>query len=278
DTLDMGRSVVGPYLWDRGIRRLDHVVGTHPQLDHVGGLAWLVRAFEVGRYWSNGVERSEPFYQRLSQALRDRGLTESVAAEGQAIVDSGGCRLLVLNPPHAIDLSVEGVVEPAGSRGGLRGAGFNNRSVVTRLDCGSHSFLFAADVEVEALARLREGKASVAAQVLKVPHHGARSSLDRPWINQVGAEVAVISVGRRNPYGHPVPEVLAAYEESGARVYRTDRQGAVWVTARVSSGAMQIRSAVEGLPQPVRVGASLSEAMAVEGRNLERLGRQWSGL
>ncbi|MBI3603195.1 MAG: ComEC/Rec2 family competence protein, partial [Nitrospirae bacterium] len=157
ETLDMGRAVVGPYLWDRGIRRLDHVIGTHPQLDHVGGLAWVLRSFEVGRYWGNGVERSEPFYQRLSEALRDRGLTPSVAAEGQAIVASGVCRLLVLNPLLGTDGSTKDAVALSAGRGAdehvTHGAGLNNLSVVTRLDCGPHSVLFAADAEVEALTR-----------------------------------------------------------------------------------------------------------------------------
>ncbi len=99
DTLDMGRAVVGPFLWDQGITRLDHVIGTHPQLDHVGGLAWTVRKFQVGHYWGNGLSRDEPFYQRLRAGLDAQGVHEEIAESGQMIIDSGPCRLRILNPP-----------------------------------------------------------------------------------------------------------------------------------------------------------------------------------
>ena len=72
----MGRGVVAPFLWNRGIRTIDHVIGTHPQLDHVGGLAWVVRHFIVKNYWGSGETREESFYRRLQQSLADRGLQE----------------------------------------------------------------------------------------------------------------------------------------------------------------------------------------------------------
>jgi competence protein ComEC len=220
DVLDMGRTAIGPYLWNRGIRRLDHVIGTHPQLDHVGGLAWAVRKFDVGRYWGNGIAREEPFYRRLQEAMQERGLVEHRAEAGHAIVSSGPCRLQVFNPP---------VATPSGLQPGIAafrpvlsgGSALNNFSVVTRLDCGPHSFLFTADVEIEALSRLRTQSDDGRVRVLKVPHHGSRSSLDEAWIQHVKPETAVISVGRRNSYGHPANAVLEAYEQARVRLFRT---------------------------------------------------------
>ncbi len=278
ETLDMGRAVVGPYLWDRGIQRLDHVVGTHPQLDHVGGLAWILRSFEVGRYWGNGIGRRESFYQRLRDAMQTQGLTESVAEEGQMIAAAGPCRLFVLNPPGGTRHSgggdggatANGLEEGTGTRSGSL---LNNLSVVTRLDCGPQTFLFTADVEADALRHLNERGAAADVRVLKVPHHGARSSLDEAWIRRVRPEVAVISVGRHNPYGHPAAEVLAAYEGSGGQLYRTDRQGAVWITASLSSLAMQVHFARESLLRPVRLEAA---PIAAERKNLSRIWLQWT--
>jgi len=266
DTLDMGRAVVGPFLWDRGIRRLDHVIGTHPQLDHVGGLAWIVRKFEVGRYWSNGVRREEPFYQRLARALDERRISERVAITGDEIAASGPCRLHVLNPDRA-------AAEPA-SRSAEAGSAMNNLSVVTRLDCGPHSVLFTADVETGVLGRLSRGTAPIEARVLKVPHHGARSSLDRTWVARVRPEVAVFSAGRYNAYGHPAPTVVHAYEEIGTRIFRTDRQGAVWLTARLNESALDLHSAAESVLLPVRIWAGAAEQ---ERGNVERLARLWAG-
>ncbi|MFM8552611.1 MAG: DNA internalization-related competence protein ComEC/Rec2, partial [Nitrospiraceae bacterium] len=195
DTLDIGRSVVAPYLWDRGIFHLDHVIATHPQLDHVGGLPAVIRHFHVGRYWSNGLARQEPFYQELQRAIRLSGLAESVAMEGQPIIADGPCNLTVLNP--AAEAQTRHQV-PTNT-----GSMLNNQSVVTRLTCDTHSFLFTADAEAPTLARLSELATSVRTRVVKVPHHGASSSLEQRWIGHVAPEIAVISVGNRNIYGHP---------------------------------------------------------------------------
>jgi len=274
ETFDMGRTVVGPYLWDRGIKKLDHVIGTHPQFDHIGGLAWVLRSFTVSHYWNNGVARSEPFYQRVQTALHVRGLAESMAQEGQEIISSGPCRLTVLHPPRERRRS--GLDD-----GGLvsqRSLNLNNLSVVTRLSCGLQTVLFTADIEAEALKLLSGHDAIAGVQVLKVPHHGARSSLDEGWIRQVRPEVAVISVGARNPYGHPTADVLAAYERNGVDLYRTDQQGAVWITGKTSSRFSQVHTARGSLLQPVGFGQSPHAFFAAEGRNLRLLGRQGKGL
>jgi competence protein ComEC len=262
DTLDLGRAVVGPFLWDRGIRRLDHVIGTHPQLDHVGGLAWIIRRFDIGRYWSNGVRREEPFYQRLARALDERGISEQVAITGNEIASAGPCRLRVLSPDR--------VASEIAPRWAESGSAMNNLSVVTRLDCGLHSVLFAADVETDTLGRLSRNTAPI--RVLKVPHHGARSSLDRTWIARVRPEAAVFSAGRYNAYGHPAPSVVEAYEEIGTRIFRTDRQGAIWMTARLSESALELHSAAESVLIPVRIGAGAAEQ---ERGNLGRLASRW---
>ncbi len=268
DTLDMGRAVVGPFLWDQGITRLDHVIGTHPQLDHVGGLAWTVRKFQVGHYWGNGLSRDEPFYQRLQAGLDAQGVHEEIAESGQMIIDSGPCRLRTLNPPGR-----DRVARPL-SVNGHSGTVLNNLSIVTRLDCGPHSFLFTADIEVDAIARLQNTDPGFNARVIKVPHHGALSSLQEEWISRAHPEAAVISVGRTNPYGHPAPPVLQAYEGEHRRVFRTDRQGAIQIAAKLSSPAMDVRAGRDALVQPVRIGPDM---LTAETHNLRRLWRQWMG-
>jgi competence protein ComEC len=139
---------------------------------------------------------------------------------------SSACRLTILNP--AEEATVPLLVRHHS------GTAMNNQSIVLRLQCGDHSILFAADVELEGLRRLsKEGREPVT--LLKVPHHGARSSLDRDWLKQIHPQYAVISVGRMNPYGHPVPSVLQVYEDQNIAVSRTDLDGAVWVTGRLSN-------------------------------------------
>ncbi len=266
DRFDMGRAVVAPFLWNRGIHAIDQVIGTHPQLDHVGGLAWVVRHFRITRYWGSGDTREELFYRQLQQSLIDRGLEEQVAREGQEIVSSGPCRLVVLNPPADESLNLPLQKHRAG------GHELNNRSVVTRLSCGSHMILFAADVEQEGLLRMTRAPSHGPIDVLKVPHHGAMSSLNRDWLISVRPQYAVFSAGRHNRYRHPATVVLDAYESTGSTVLRTDRDGGVWVTGRVSDSSLHVYRASELMRQPTN---SASCFLICEKANWARVWKQW---
>ncbi len=231
DRFDMGRSVVAPFLWNRGIHRIDHVIGTHQQLDHVGGLIWILRHMSVGQFWDQGIERPETFVDELRAALRLRGIPARSAVRGQDVLNSGPCHLHVLNPQ--VDTA------PRASVPSLTGTVLNNHSIVLRFECGSHSILFSADIETAGLRQLPpSGRNSVT--VLKVPHHGARSSMDQEWLREVHPQYAVVSVGATNPYGHPAESVLKTYEEHDIAVYRTDLDGAVWVTGRLSTSELSV--------------------------------------
>lgn len=227
--LDMGRAVIGPSLWNKGIRRLDHVIATHPQWDHVGGLPWVLQSFPVRQYWSNGIHRDEMFYQRLRSTLLEQGIPESVAEDGQEFLRSDTCSLKALNPPATIPSAF------LASSGRLGGTSLNNRSLITRLECGSHSFLLTADAEIEALERMAKRSDGVSAGVVKIPHHGAKSSLNPNWVDRLKAESLVVSVGANNRYGHPAPEVVKRYREKDIPLLRTDRDGAIWFTASLNS-------------------------------------------
>ncbi|MDX2251717.1 MAG: DNA internalization-related competence protein ComEC/Rec2 [Nitrospira sp.] len=242
ERFDMGRGVVAPFLWNRGIAHLDHVVGTHQQLDHVGGLIWILRHMSVGRYWGNGVERSERFATDLTATLNSREIPQSVAVRGRDLLQSGPCRARILNPWEEVPIG-QGRVHADGTT-------LNNQSIVSRLECGAHAVLFAADIEIDGLRRLGEdGRRPVT--VVKVPHHGAKSSFDRGWIGEIRPQYAVFSVGQGNSYGHPVPAVLHAYEEERAAVFRTDHDGAIWVTGRLSTVDIAVTRMRDLLPQPV---------------------------
>ncbi len=121
---------------------------------------------------------------------------------------------------------------------------------------------------------MKDPAASQPIQVVKVPHHGARSSLAPAWIHTLKPEVAVISVGRRNPYGHPSPQVLAAYAQEEARLYRTDRDGAVVVTGSLADRGLVVRTARSAFPQNVHIGTGLWHQ---ESRNVTLMWRQWLG-
>lgn len=242
EKFDMGKRVVAPFLWNRGIHRIDLVIGTHQQLDHVGGLIWILRHMSIGQFWGGGIVRSEQFAQDLQSALRFRGIDEHVAALGQDLLPSGPCHLTILNPPAQ---------SPGLDEVRLwSGTSLNNQSIVSKLQCGAHSILFSADIESGGLSQLTvDGRRPVT--LLKVPHHGARSSLDRDWIRQLRPQYAIISVGAGNPYGHPGQSVLQAYEDQETTVYRTDLDGAVWVTGRLSTSEFTVRRMRDLVMEPI---------------------------
>jgi len=249
--LDMGRAVIGPYLWNQGIHRIDHVVATHPQWDHVGGLPWVLQAFDVGEYWSNGVSRSEAFYQRLQTAVQAAHLDDQIIGAGERIITSGPCALVVVSP------ILSGPSSMLVSTHDISGKELNNRSLVTRLDCGPHSVLFTADAEQQALDHLQHLPHGRSANIVKVPHHGAKSSLHNGWINQIQAQAMVVSVGSHNRYGHPASEVVAAYEERGIPLYRTDQDGAIIIEGALNSSDLQISTTQQQQFVPVALNENM---------------------
>ena len=266
ERFDMGRAVVAPFLWNRGIRTIDQVIGTHPQLDHVGGLAWVVRHFVVKQYWGSGETREELFYRHLQESLVTQGLQEGVVSEGQEIVSSGPCRLVVLNPKRDGCLAMPSQESHAG------GHALNNRSVVTRLTCGNHTMLFAADVEDNGLLRMSRSAFHSPVEVLKVPHHGAVSSLNYAWLASLHPQYAVFSAGRHNSYRHPAEAVLDAYKSEGSTVLRTDHDGGVWFTGRASGDTLHVHRTSEWMLQPTN---SVSCLLPCEKANWIRIWKQW---
>lgn len=264
ERFDMGRGVLAPFLWNRGIRRIDHLVGTHPQLDHVGGLTWVLGHFEIGTFWTNGLTRQEEFWQQLERAVARRHVEPVTASPDREIPSIGPCRVTFLNPPADRSLL-----------SGREARSLNNQSVVTQIVCGERRFLFTGDIEREGLLRLSQSGPVQPLAVLKIPHHGSRSSLESSWLRAAAPKVAIVSAGRNNAYGHPAGEVLSAYEAVGAQVHRTDREGAIWVDVDLNSGRLQVHSMDEWRIQRVALS---SGGIPTEWDNLARLWRRWNWL
>ena len=206
---DMGESVVAPYLWAMGVRRSEGIVVTHPHPDHGGGVPFLVRALDVGEVWEGIAPRGDTAYAALDRALRDSGVRRRSVRRGLRAEWDG--------------VQVE-VIGPAGGPPPFKTR--NDDSLVLALRYGGVSFLLAGDVESAGEARLRLSEA----YALKVPHHGSRSSSTPGLLAAVRPAVAVVSAGHRNRFGHPHPEVVARYQQAGAALLRTDRDGSVTVS------------------------------------------------
>lgn len=253
---DTGRLAVAPYLQGLGVRRVA-LLASHPQVDHEGGLVHLVGAFGPRAVYTNGVRRlGRVFDDDFHAALARAGLAVTPLAAGVPFDPLPGVAAAVLSP----------VAPPAG---GDDPHALNDGGLVLRLGLGPHRFLFAADVEAPAEAALAASGADLAATVLKVPHHGSDTSSTAPFLMRVRPRVAVISVGRDNPYHHPSPAVEAAYGRAGAALYETRRDGAVLF----ATDGRVLRMARWADLAPARIAPWERAPRAAELRNLVRLWR-----
>ena len=215
---DIGHEVVVPALMVRGVRKIDVLVITHPHDDHVGGLPAIVEQFPVTLALDPMIESDSEAYKALEDALQDRRVPVERLSEGARINLGRGIYADVLSPP-----------EPLLSGGD---SDENDNSVVLRLVDGNASLLLAADIEEVGAARLTGYGEAIHSTILKVPHHGSAGAAQPGFLDAVRPELAIISVGANNPFGHPSQEMLRELERVGAKVMRTDRDGAVTVTIR----------------------------------------------
>jgi competence protein ComEC len=208
--------VIAPFLWRRGIGRIDILILSHPHPDHANGLASLVDSFEVGEIWTNGQETTQPGTLRLMELAARRGIPVRLPDARQLV---------------GVTIETLGPVDPDGRLGVDSAASENDNSVVVRLGYAGRYLLFPGDLEAEGEAALISRDAErLHADVLKVPHHGSRTSSTLAFLEAVRPRLAVFSVGDRNRWGFPHPSVVERYQELGTQQLRTDRDGAITVT------------------------------------------------
>jgi competence protein ComEC len=206
---DIGEDVVSPYLWTRHVRRLDIVALTHAHSDHMGGMVAVMRNFRPRELWV-GHNPPIPAYQELLSEAATLGITVRSFSAGDAMT-LGAANVHVLAPASSY--------QPGDSA-------TNDDSLVLRLSYAGHAALLEGDAEAPSeTAMLSLPSGDLASDLLKVGHHGSKTSTIPPFLASVAPRLAVISVGPYNSYHHPRWETLQKLQVEGARTWRTDLLG-----------------------------------------------------
>lgn len=203
----LGRAM--PF-WDRS---LDLVVLTHPDEDHLAGLIPVLERYQVDHAMEPGLPHQTALAEEWERLLCQRGVPRVMGQQGMRVALEDGVRLEVLHPGPILLQGTD--------------ADDNNNSLVLRLVYGRSSFLFTGDLEQEGERSLLRTRQPVRTWVLKVAHHGAGNGTGEQFLAKVDPQLAIISVGKGNRFGHPAPDLLKRLAQQGASVLRTDEQGQI---------------------------------------------------
>ncbi len=202
------------------VPRIDYVVATNPDADHIGGLIDVLKSFPIGEVWLSGDINTTITFEDFVDAVDASKAQVHEARRGDAI-RLGSVTAEVLNPS-----------EPLFSDR-------NNNSVALRLEYGKVSFLFTGDMEAKAEARLLQSGGNLKSTILKLGHHGSRTSTSAPFLAAVQPEVAVYQAGVDNKYGHPHAETLQALAQAKVKVYGTGANGVIIISTDGTSYQVQ---------------------------------------
>jgi len=193
--------------WDRTI---DLIILTHPERDHIFGLIEVLKRYKVENILWTGVIRDTSEFKEWKKLIENEGAKIFIAKTGQKIKATRTV-LVILYPFENLE--------------GQELKDSNNTSIITKLIFGENSFLFTGDVYKSVERELLAKELDIDSDILKVGHHGSKTSSLEEFIKEVSPEIAVIQVGKDNLYGHPHPESLDTLEKYGIRVLRTDENG-----------------------------------------------------
>ena len=206
----IGETVVSEYLWWRGLSQIDYVLATHADADHIDGLNDVLKNFSVRAALIARRPRDDPEFEKFSQTLTETG-TNSETIQAGDVIRFGEVEINVLWPPNGGETST------------------NNDSVALRIQFGERSILLTGDIEQAAERSLLASQQQLRADVVKVPHHGSKTSSTEGFVLATKPQLAIISVGRNSRFGHPHKEVVDRWKANGATVLTTGDYGTITI-------------------------------------------------
>ncbi len=204
---DSNGTKIQNYLNKQGIKKLDYLVLTHPDSDHIGAAPVIITKFEIDQVFVSNYEKDNKTYRKLIQALDDKRLKSITPKTGEFYsLGSAGFSILAPNKTYK---------DP------------NNSSIALLIRNGENTFLFTGDAEEKAEKDILKTNMDIKADVYKAGHHGSKSSSHEEFLEEISPDFAVISCGEGNSHGHPHAQTLNNLRAMGIKVFRTDEQGAI---------------------------------------------------
>jgi len=223
DQFDIGERVIAPLLWHHRISHLDAVVVSHPHADHYNGLPFILRTFRPAVLWMNGAPGKRSDYAALLQEATRLGIPVRVPSTDAALYAAEGIRISRIDggasPPHKSRQPRQWQEAP--------GSDINRVSLVLRLDCGRHSFLFPGDIDKEKEEEMIAINEKLNVDVLLAPHHGSGGSMSRRFMAATSPNYLVISAGAARPSSMAAPHATRQWRHAGIKVFDTGHDGAV---------------------------------------------------
>ena len=192
-----------------GDKKIDIVIASHPDSDHIGGLPYVFQQYQIDAYLDSGVLTDGTAYQAIDNHINQNQTPHFYAVRGTQIILDTDVVLTVLSPATT-----------------LSNFDTNTQSIILRLDYGSSSVLFTGDAPQVIEEYLVKNNFNLSADILKVGHHGSKTSTADNFVQAVAPQYAAISVGK-NSYGHPAPEVLETLQKNSVQILRTDELGTI---------------------------------------------------
>ena len=270
--IDAGDTTKGKTVVDAlkryNVQQLDYFIATHPHPDHIGGAAEVFKAVKVLNVIDNGQQPSVPAQQLAAQpkakptpkppqtgnrrAAKSNSLTQFYD-DYKAGVSASGAHYETAKPGTKLDLGGGALLtilapsEPFFTKDKMTTGGneANANSIVARLDYGTFSMMLAGDAEDQTEHRMLTKELDLQTKVIKISHHGSKYASSKDFLDRVKPEVAIVSCGAWNRYGHPAQAVLDRLKAANVKLYRTDLQGEITITTRGKNNEMTIKTAKE---------------------------------
>ena len=211
--VDAGENYYGEgiinYIYDCGYEKLDYLVATHPHSDHIGSMSYIVRHMDIDAVYMPKVSTTTKTYENLLDSISNKGLKIKTAIAGTKILDIDELEIVILAPVEIYEDDL------------------NNCSVILKITYKDRSFLLTGDAEKK---EFEDVYLDMSADVLKVAHHGSSTSTTEEILEKIKPEIAVISLGEDNEYGHPHTSTLKLLNNIECDIYRTDEDKTVKIS------------------------------------------------